>query len=158
MVLVSQPTHPAFYDRDVRHHKCNVCLEVFNIDPPTRHDLMESFTGPELAGLIDEGCLITECRTNDARIGDDLITAVNIGHQRKRPMQPDLVDEALALLPGGGAEEVRFEHYTGGPCMLGMVTWCVVPGGSDLGWTVVQDLDEAVRLAHDRATKRTEAQ
>merc|ERR1719329_95489 len=58
MVLVSQPTHPAFYDRDVRHHKCNVCLEVFNVDPPTRHDLMESFTGPELASLIEVGCII----------------------------------------------------------------------------------------------------
>lgn len=25
-VLVSQPTHPAFYRDDVRHHKCNVCM------------------------------------------------------------------------------------------------------------------------------------
>ena len=25
MVLVSQPTHPAFYSDDVRHHECNVC-------------------------------------------------------------------------------------------------------------------------------------
>eukprot|EP00964_Phaeocystis_antarctica_P096157 scaffold62516_cov58-Phaeocystis_antarctica.AAC.4 len=25
MVLVSQPTHPAFYERDPRHHECNVC-------------------------------------------------------------------------------------------------------------------------------------
>lgn len=58
MVLVSQPTHPAFYDRDVRHHKCNVCLSEFTCAPPTRHELMESFTGPELASLIDFGSII----------------------------------------------------------------------------------------------------
>jgi len=52
MVLVSQPTHPAFYDRDVRHHKCNVCQAEFTCAPPTRHELMESFTGPELGSLI----------------------------------------------------------------------------------------------------------
>lgn len=40
MVLVSQPTHPAFYEDDVRHHKCNVCLSEFTCAPPTRHELM----------------------------------------------------------------------------------------------------------------------
>ena len=25
MVLVSQPTHPAYYKDDPRHHQCNVC-------------------------------------------------------------------------------------------------------------------------------------
>lgn len=58
MVLVSQPTHPAFYDRDVRHHKCNVCQAEFTCAPPTRHELMESFTGSELGALIDVGCII----------------------------------------------------------------------------------------------------
>ena len=45
MVLVSQPTHPMFYEDDVRHHKCNVCLGEFTCPPPTRAELMESFTG-----------------------------------------------------------------------------------------------------------------
>ncbi|KAK3245884.1 hypothetical protein CYMTET_44567 [Cymbomonas tetramitiformis] len=58
MVLVNQPTHPAFYEDDVRHHKCNVCLAAFTCPPPTRHELMESFTGPEIGSLIDEGCII----------------------------------------------------------------------------------------------------
>ncbi|CAK0855388.1 unnamed protein product [Prorocentrum cordatum] len=58
MVLVSQPTHPAFYDSDVRHHKCNVCQAEFTCAPPTRHELMESFTGSELGALIDVGCVI----------------------------------------------------------------------------------------------------
>eukprot|EP00927_Polykrikos_kofoidii_P019565 TRINITY_DN19162_c0_g1_i1.p1 TRINITY_DN19162_c0_g1~~TRINITY_DN19162_c0_g1_i1.p1 ORF type:complete len:477 (+),score=96.16 TRINITY_DN19162_c0_g1_i1:79-1509(+) len=58
MVLVSQPTHPAFYDRDVRHQTCNVCAAEFTCPPPTRHELMASFTGPEIAALIDVGCII----------------------------------------------------------------------------------------------------
>eukprot|EP00929_Paragymnodinium_shiwhaense_P080644 TRINITY_DN42070_c0_g1_i1.p1 TRINITY_DN42070_c0_g1~~TRINITY_DN42070_c0_g1_i1.p1 ORF type:complete len:457 (+),score=86.47 TRINITY_DN42070_c0_g1_i1:114-1484(+) len=58
MVLVSQPTHPAFHDTDFRHQKCNVCKAEFTCPPPTRHELMESFTGPEIAALIDSGCVI----------------------------------------------------------------------------------------------------
>mmetsp|Transcript_44422 Transcript_44422/g.96563 ORF Transcript_44422/g.96563 Transcript_44422/m.96563 type:complete len:462 (-) Transcript_44422:272-1657(-) len=58
MVLVSQPTHPAFYDRDLRHQTCNVCKAEFTCAPPTRHELMSSFTGPEIAALIDKGCII----------------------------------------------------------------------------------------------------
>lgn len=52
MVLISQPTHPAFYEDDVRHHKCNVCLAEYTCPPPTRGELMESFTGPEIAALL----------------------------------------------------------------------------------------------------------
>eukprot|EP00435_Cladocopium_sp_Y103_P028992 s856_g7.t1 len=58
MVLVTQPTHPAFYDRDLRHQTCNVCKSEFTCAPPTRHELMASFTGPEIAALIDVGCVI----------------------------------------------------------------------------------------------------
>jgi len=58
MVLVSQPTHPAFYERDPRHHECNVCKSKFTCPPPTRHELMASFTGPELGALVSEGCVI----------------------------------------------------------------------------------------------------
>lgn len=58
MVLVSQPTHPAFYRDDERHHVCNVCKSGFTCAPPTRHELMESFTGPELAAYIEPGSII----------------------------------------------------------------------------------------------------
>ncbi|RQM26659.1 hypothetical protein B5M09_002055 [Aphanomyces astaci] len=58
MVLVAQPTHPAFYTDDKRHHICNVCLARYSCPPPSRAELMESFTGPEIAALIDEGRLI----------------------------------------------------------------------------------------------------
>ena len=58
MILVSQPTHPAFYKDDARHHDCNVCKAQFTCPPPTRHELMQSFTGAEIAALITEGCVI----------------------------------------------------------------------------------------------------
>ena len=64
-VLVSQPTHPAFYQRDVRQEICNVCKGVFDPPPPPRAELMAGFTGAELAGLLREGVLIvTEPRTS----------------------------------------------------------------------------------------------
>jgi hypothetical protein len=58
MVLVSQPTHPAMQRDDIRHHVCNVCTTEFTCAPPTRHELMQSFTGPEIAALIEEDCII----------------------------------------------------------------------------------------------------
>lgn len=45
MVLVSQPTHPSFYERDERQYTCNVCKSEFTCAPPTRQELMQSFTG-----------------------------------------------------------------------------------------------------------------
>jgi hypothetical protein len=58
MVIVNQPTHPAFYEDDIRHHKCNVCLSEYTCPPPTRGELMETFTGPEIAASLFEGRLI----------------------------------------------------------------------------------------------------
>lgn len=58
MVLVSQPTHPDFWEDDIRHTKCNVCNAEFTCPPPTRQELMLGFTGPEIAALIGEGCII----------------------------------------------------------------------------------------------------
>ena len=58
VVLVSQPTHPAFYDKDPRHYVCNVCKGTFTCEPPTRLELMASFTGPELGALMEAGCVI----------------------------------------------------------------------------------------------------
>ena len=52
MVLVSQPTHPAFYRDDPRQHRCNVCTAKFTCKPPTRHELMASFTGAEIAAML----------------------------------------------------------------------------------------------------------
>eukprot|EP00051_Salpingoeca_urceolata_P033154 m.19220 g.19220 ORF g.19220 m.19220 type:complete len:631 (+) comp5898_c0_seq1:395-2287(+) len=64
-VLVTQPTHPAFYERDERQYVCSVCKAKFSIEPPSRAELMAGFTGPELAALLDVGCLIAcEPRTS----------------------------------------------------------------------------------------------
>jgi len=57
-VLVSQPTHPDLYDADTRQRICNVCKAEFTCPPPTRAELLASFTGPELVVLIDEGRMI----------------------------------------------------------------------------------------------------
>jgi len=58
MVVVSQPTHPMYYERDQRHSVCNVCKETFNTPPPTRLVLMSSFTGAEIAAMIDVGFIL----------------------------------------------------------------------------------------------------
>mmetsp|Transcript_52142 Transcript_52142/g.125917 ORF Transcript_52142/g.125917 Transcript_52142/m.125917 type:complete len:639 (-) Transcript_52142:224-2140(-) len=58
MVLVSQPTHPDFWEEDERHTRCNVCKSEFTCPPPTREELMLGFTGPEIAALIQPGCII----------------------------------------------------------------------------------------------------
>ena len=54
-VLVTQPTHPAFYSHDVRQDICNVCKGRFNPPAPSRAVLMAGFTGNELAALLEEG-------------------------------------------------------------------------------------------------------
>lgn len=61
-VLVSQPTHPDLYGDDVRHRICNVCKSSYTCEPPTRLELMQSFTGEELASLVAAGCLIGSAR------------------------------------------------------------------------------------------------
>ena len=65
-VLVSQPTHPAYYQRDVRQEICNVCKGTFDPPPPSRAELMEGFTGAELSGLLREGVLIV-CEPKTSR-------------------------------------------------------------------------------------------
>ena len=74
MVLVSQPTHPAFYERDPRHYKCNVCNGEFTCAPPTRHELMASFTGPELGALIGASCIIAAHESFTAELQRQLAT------------------------------------------------------------------------------------
>ena len=62
----------AFYQDDIRHHKCNVCSAEFNIPPPTRHELMASFTGAEIAALISEGCVIGSHPDFDAQLSSQM--------------------------------------------------------------------------------------
>ncbi|CAD7970290.1 unnamed protein product [Amoebophrya sp. A120] len=87
-VLVTQPTHPAFYDRDLRHQTCNVCKAAFTCPPPTRHELMQSFTGGELAALIQEKSVIVahksfcdELEKELRGIPAALRARLNLGHE-----------------------------------------------------------------------------
>ncbi len=57
-VIVSQPTHPAFYEDDPRQRRCQVCLQPFSVPPLTRGAMMAAFNGPELAALIAVGNLV----------------------------------------------------------------------------------------------------
>eukprot|EP00756_Hemistasia_phaeocysticola_P010324 Hpha_TRINITY_DN15008_c2_g21::TRINITY_DN15008_c2_g21_i1::g.123942::m.123942 len=69
-VLVTQPTHPAFYERDERQHVCNVCKTEFSVPPPSRAELMTGFTGRELAALLEMGSIIaSERNTSDRSAG-----------------------------------------------------------------------------------------
>lgn len=67
-VLVTQPTHPAFYEDDVRQSVCQVCRERFEPPPPDRAVLMASFTGPEIARLLATGCLIATERATSGEM------------------------------------------------------------------------------------------
>eukprot|EP01006_Ploeotia_vitrea_P020805 TRINITY_DN53110_c0_g1_i1.p1 TRINITY_DN53110_c0_g1~~TRINITY_DN53110_c0_g1_i1.p1 ORF type:complete len:496 (+),score=42.93 TRINITY_DN53110_c0_g1_i1:19-1506(+) len=58
MVLVSQPTHPSGWSDDERFEICGTCKGKFTCEPPVRHELMASFTGPEIAALIGIGKII----------------------------------------------------------------------------------------------------
>lgn len=72
MVLVSQPTHPDFWEDDVRHCQCNVCQATFTCAPPTREELMLGFTGPEIAALISPGCIIASHESFNRNIQDQI--------------------------------------------------------------------------------------
>ena len=98
-VLVSQPTHPAFYEKDPRHYKCNVCSGTFTCEPPTRLELMASFTGPELGALIDAGCIIAAHATFTAEL------------ERQMEGMPEILQERSS-----------YAHWCGGCYLITEVT------------------------------------
>lgn len=53
-----QPVVSTFPYQDDRLDVCEVCLQSYTREAPTRLDLMKFFTGPEVADMIDTGCLI----------------------------------------------------------------------------------------------------
>jgi putative AlgH/UPF0301 family transcriptional regulator len=79
-VIVSQPTHPAFYERDERQFICNVCRSEFSISPPSRAEMMQSFTGEELASLLQTGCFIVATKESSRDMAQMLRTN---GHIRQ---------------------------------------------------------------------------
>jgi hypothetical protein len=99
MVLISQPTHPMFYTTDQRHYTCNVCASSFTCAPPTRQELMSSFTGPELGALMEEGCVIGA--------HDDFSRELAT---------------ALEGMPEDLAEDSSYHHWAGGVYLITKVT------------------------------------
>ena len=71
-VIVSQPTHPAFYERDERQFICNVCKSEFSVPPPSRAEMMASFTGDELASLLATGCFIVATKETSEEMAETL--------------------------------------------------------------------------------------
>lgn len=99
MVLVTQPTHPSFYRDDVRHHECNVCKTEFTCPPPTRHELMESFTGPEIAAYLEPGCVIGAHKVFSEELASQLET-----------------------LPPAARSQCSYMHWIGGCYLITSVT------------------------------------
>ena len=86
-VLVTQPTHPAFYEKDDRQFVCSVCRAPFSLAPPDRHSMMLGFTGAELAAYIDVGCMIVSERSKCAQIAHLLRTDGHLPQIRRLTMR-----------------------------------------------------------------------
>jgi hypothetical protein len=54
--ILSQSTHPKY--QTGLEKKCNVCFSEFKVKQFTREELMLTFTGAEMANLIQVGCLL----------------------------------------------------------------------------------------------------
>ena len=137
-VLVTQPTHPAFYERDERQFVCQVrsatasatpvlglslaprwqvCKTPFNIKPPSRAQLMAGFTGPELAALLGVGCfIVTEKETSDEMA--DIVRASGHMHQMVGTL-PHWIEGVYLIteVEGDGASDgVRCPPFHRPPC------------------------------------------
>jgi len=95
-----------------------------------------------------------------ANCGNDHIVAVNLARPlAAAPRQKD-VDEAIqkARARCGHQLQVEITHFVGGPCEDDAIMTCIVPGGNGCGWTVVEDLADAMVLAQSRAERLSDAQ
>ena len=104
---VRQPTHPAFYRDDRRQHICNVCTAEFSVKPQSRAELMASFTGPELAMLLDVGCLIVADKKSSDYMEQVLVHNSNMDHVLSYSHWIRGVYLIIALEPGEAPDEVR---------------------------------------------------
>ena len=60
ILLVNEPVHPQLYaaEHDPRTTICGVCRSPYSVAPPSRRELAESFTGPELAEQLRVGSVL----------------------------------------------------------------------------------------------------
>jgi len=98
-ILTGQPTHPDFYDADSRHKVCGVCKTEFQCKPPTRLELMQHYTGDEVAGTVKEGGLICSHR----------------GFSRQ-------LESQIALLPAALRAHHHDRHWINGVFLIARVT------------------------------------
>lgn len=80
VVLASQPAHLPPEADDVRAARCNVCLQRFSLEPPSRHEVLTREVGTELADLVSLGCLISA----SARLSFDLEEALSSSARTRR--------------------------------------------------------------------------
>eukprot|EP01060_Flectonema_neradi_P015342 TRINITY_DN21985_c0_g1_i1.p1 TRINITY_DN21985_c0_g1~~TRINITY_DN21985_c0_g1_i1.p1 ORF type:complete len:493 (+),score=90.36 TRINITY_DN21985_c0_g1_i1:70-1479(+) len=252
MILISQPTHPAYWEDDERHRLCNVCKSEFTCAPPTRGELASGFTGPEIAALIAKDCcigareyftksleeqmerepmigifssyqhwirgvyLITTVEDDDGKLvvsmrgvselralqeklspdntleirgskkyklcaegpldgvpeeslrevmttlaapaklvfrptaaiscSDDHVSAVNLARPFKSGQEPS-DPKREAIIRETKTSSVDIQYYRGGPVSSDEITTCLVIGGRKTGYTIKQDLKEALLLA-----------
>jgi len=101
-----------------------------------------------------DAVLLAPAEGAQAECGEDHIVAVNLTRPLDKPPDVRKVRDAIAraVRISKGAAQVTVTHYLGGPCSEDSLVSCIVPGGTDgPGWTCVQDLEDAVLLAHRRA-------
>ena len=106
-------------------------------------------------------CTLVFEHEGEPNCGDDHITAVNLTRPIQPP-QPRLVAEAVDKIareyPKASPPSVELTHFIGGPCDEHEIVSCIVLGGPTRGWTVVDKLSEAIKLATSRAIRRSPAQ
>lgn len=125
---------------------------------------LEGVEAGHLAGALARlqvPCTLVFEHEGEPNCGDDHITAVNLTRPIQPP-QPRLVDEAVDKIareyPKASPHSVELTHFVGGPCDEHEIVSCIVLGGPTRGWTVVDKLSEAIKLATSRAIRRSPAQ
>jgi len=63
-IILSQETHPSFWEDDPRMRICSICKTEFTCRQPTRREIMLSFTGEEVQKLVQIGSLIISTEEN----------------------------------------------------------------------------------------------
>eukprot|EP00183_Erythrolobus_madagascarensis_P006813 CAMPEP_0185844842 /NCGR_PEP_ID=MMETSP1354-20130828/939_1 /TAXON_ID=708628 /ORGANISM="Erythrolobus madagascarensis, Strain CCMP3276" /LENGTH=319 /DNA_ID=CAMNT_0028544633 /DNA_START=212 /DNA_END=1171 /DNA_ORIENTATION=- len=149
----------------VAHDRFSAELERQMEDWPRRMRISSSYLhwirGVYLITLIDPG---EQGAFRD--YGHDHIAAVNLTQllEHAEHVERDITTTLAATVERQARWRVRSSlteashrvgvvHFVGGPCELGSIACCIVPGGSS-GWTVLPSLSAAIELACVRSSSR----
>jgi len=121
-------------------------LALADVPEDTLVDALAALETPARVALVAKG---------GPRCGEDSISAVNLTRNIDRVPDADVVKGILEALTRSNpaAGKVLLIHYLGGPCNPKKVATCIVPGGKGPGWTIVNSLRDAVKLAASRAAR-----